>query len=184
MSTCISLEFLNTKFYVMKSKVPTTAPVIFVGLLRLKKRSTEKKTPWERLFRGDRFLSLRMFRYRYWRSSIPLRNVLRQENRDLSSKIHRVSKVEVPRIYFSSVFSCKDLLISSLHRSANIWIFIYLKSSFTWMFIWTQFFDQLTVGLLERCSGIAEVMGSNPVRGLNFFQVLFVSVVLLAARIS
>ena len=30
---------------------------------------------------------------------------------------------------FSSVLSCEDLLISSLHRSANIWIFIYLKSS-------------------------------------------------------
>ena len=37
-----------------------------------------------------------------------------------------------------------------------------------WMFIWTQFIDQLPVGLLaqlvERCTGIAEVMGSNPVR--------------------
>ena len=27
----------------------------------------------------------------------------------------------------SSVFSCEDLLISSLHRSANIWTFIYLN---------------------------------------------------------
>ena len=44
---------------------------------------------------------------------------------------------------FSSVLSCEDLLISSLHRSANIWIFMYLKSSFTLMFIWTQFIDQL-----------------------------------------
>ena len=44
---------------------------------------------------------------------------------------------------FSSVLSCEDLLISSLHRSANIWIFIYLNSSFTLMFIWTQFIDQL-----------------------------------------
>ena len=39
------------------------------------------------------------------------------------------------------------------------------------MFIWTQFIDQIPVGLLaqsvERCTGIAEVMGSNP------FQVLF-----------
>ena len=45
------------------------------------------------------------------------------------------------------------------------------------MFIWTQFIDQLPVGLLaqlvERCTGIAEVMGSYPIRGLNFFQVLF-----------
>ena len=30
---------------------------------------------------------------------------------------------------FSSVHSCEDLLISSFHRSANMWIFIYLKSS-------------------------------------------------------
>ena len=44
------------------------------------------------------------------------------------------------------------------------------------MFICTQFIDQLPVGLLaqlvERCTGIAEVMGSNPVRAWNFFQVL------------
>ena len=44
------------------------------------------------------------------------------------------------------------------------------------MFIWTQFIDQLPVGLLaqlvERCTGIAEVMGSNPVRAW-IFQVLF-----------
>ena len=45
------------------------------------------------------------------------------------------------------------------------------------MFIWTQFIDQLPVGLLaqlvERCTSIVEVMGSNPLTGLNFFQVLF-----------
>ena len=74
---------------------------------------------------------------------------------------------------FISVLSCEDLLISSLHRSANMWIFIYLKSSFTWMFICTQFIDQLPVGLLaqlvERCTGIAEVMGSYPV-GPEFFS--------------
>ena len=36
------------------------------------------------------------------------------------------------------------------------------------MFIWTQFIDHFPVGLLaqlvERCTVIAEVMGSNPVR--------------------
>ena len=59
------------------------------------------------------------------------------------------------------------------------------------MFICTQFIDQLTVGLLaqlvERCTGIAEVMGSNPVRAWIFFRSysqLLVSVVFLAARIS
>ena len=40
-------------------------------------------------------------------------------------------------------------------------------SSLEW-FIWTQHIDQLPVGLLaqlvERCTGIAEVIGSNPVR--------------------
>ena len=45
------------------------------------------------------------------------------------------------------------------------------------MFIWTQFIDQLPVGLLaqlvERCTGIAEVMGFKSRTGLNFFQVLF-----------
>ena len=59
------------------------------------------------------------------------------------------------------------------------------------MFIWTQFIDQLPVGLLaqfvERCTGIAEVMGSNPLRAWIFFRSylqLLVSVVSLAARIS
>ena len=59
------------------------------------------------------------------------------------------------------------------------------------MFIWTQFIDQLPVGLLaqlvERCTGIAEVMGSNPVRAWIFFRSylqLLVSVVFLAVRIS
>ena len=41
---------------------PKTAPVIFIGPLPLKKRSTEEKTPWERLPKGDRFESLRMLR--------------------------------------------------------------------------------------------------------------------------
>ena len=33
----------------MESGAPATAPVILIGLLRLKKRSTEKKTSWEKL---------------------------------------------------------------------------------------------------------------------------------------
>ena len=59
------------------------------------------------------------------------------------------------------------------------------------MFIWTQFIDQLPVGflaqLVERCTGIAVVMGSNPVRAWIVFRSylqLLVSVVFLAARIS
>ena len=47
---------------------------------------------------------------------------------------------------FSSVLSCEDLLISSLHRSANIWIFIYLKSSIVYC---SLCFDGDTASLLQ-----------------------------------
>ena len=44
-------------------------------------------------------------------------------------------------------------------------------------FIWNQHSDQLPVGLLvqlvEHCTGIAEVMGSNPVQAWIFFQAFF-----------
>ena len=58
-------------------------------------------------------------------------------------------------------------------------------------FIWIQHNDQLSVGLLvqlvEHCTDIAEVMGSNLVRAWIFFRSYFqllISVVFLAARIS
>ena len=78
----------NTVFKSWNLGFPATAPVIFIGLLRLKKWSTEKK---HRKKDRDRFESLRLLRYRSWRSSIPLRNVLQPKNRDLSSKIYCVS---------------------------------------------------------------------------------------------
>ena len=59
--------------------------------------------------------------------------------------------------------------ISFLHRSAHIY-FSYVSSNYLPLgrFIWIQHYDQLPVGLLaqlvERCTGIAEVMGSNPVQ--------------------
>ena len=58
------------------------------------------------------------------------------------------------------------------------------------MFIWTQLPVGLLAQLVESCTGIAEVMGSNPVRAWNFFQVLFTTtrfssvLVAVAARIS
>ena len=99
---------------------------------------------------------------------------------------------------FSSVLSCEDLLnFISPPQCKYMYFHISKKSSFTWMFIWTQFIDQLPVGLLaqlvERCTGIAEVMGSNPIRAKKknkkktiFFRSYLqrlVSVVFLAARI-
>ena len=44
----------------MESGVPATAPVILIGLLRLKKKSTEKKISWEKLPKVDRFDSFRL----------------------------------------------------------------------------------------------------------------------------
>ena len=56
---CVKTSLTQYSFNVMKSTFPATTHVIFIGFLRLKKRSTEKKTP-ERLLKGDRFESLRM----------------------------------------------------------------------------------------------------------------------------
>ena len=61
----------------------------------------------------------------------------------------------------------------------------------TWMVYVDQTHSQFPVGLLaqlvERCTSIAEVMGSNPALASIFFRSYFqllVSVVFLAARIS
>ena len=48
----------------MESEAPEVTPVILIGLLSLKKRSTEKKTSWEKLPNDDRFESLRLLKYR------------------------------------------------------------------------------------------------------------------------
>ena len=81
---------------------------------------------------------------------------------------------------------------SFLHCSAHIW-FSYIHyhySSFGW-FIWTQHNDQLPVGLsahlVERCTSIAEVMGSNPVWAWKFFSGIISttsSVVFIPVRIQ
>ena len=59
---------------------------------------------------------------------------------------------------------------SSWNRAWKNWVQI------KW-FIWAQHNDQFPVGLLaqlvERCIGIAKVMGSNPVRAWIFFRSYF-----------
>ena len=70
-------------------------------------------------------------------------------------------------------------------QTCDFHIFIVVYSQFHG-FIWNQYNDQLTIGLLapliERCIGIAEFMGSNPYRlesfsGLSFTtaQVVFIT---------
>ena len=57
-------------------------------------------------------------------------------------------------------------------------------------FIWNQHIDQLPVGLLaqlvEHCTGIAEVMGSNPVQAWIFSGLLFTTiwVVFITAKVA
>ena len=78
---------------------PATTPVQFIGPLRLKKKSTEKKIPWEKMPKGDRFESLRTLRYRSWRISIPWRNVWRQRK----SGAYRVRFVAFPSVEFPKI---------------------------------------------------------------------------------
>ena len=93
--------------------------------------------------------------------------------------------------WFSSVHSCEDRLYSFLHHSAHIWFsYIYSHHSPLGWFIWIQHNDQLPVGLLvqlvERCTVVAQVMSSNPVRP-EFFSGLVSttsSVVFIATRIA
>ena len=68
-------------------------------------------------------------------------------------------------------------------QTCDFHIFIVVYSQFHG-FIWNQYNDQLTIGLLaqliERCIGIAEFMGSNPYRlesfsGLRPAQVVFIT---------
>ena len=84
----------NTVFLWWNLRFPATAPVIFIGLLRLKKRSTEKKTPRERRLPkatdskgyawSDTDLNEVLFHYAMFCD---------KENRDLSSKIYCFNEI-------------------------------------------------------------------------------------------
>ena len=93
---CAKISLTQYSLYVMESRASSSCTVIFIGLLHLKKRSNEKKTPWERLLKGYRFESLRTLRYRSWRSSIPLRNVLRERK----IEIFRARSIAFPLMKF------------------------------------------------------------------------------------
>ena len=104
---------------------PAIAPVTFIGLLCLKKRSTEKKKHrGKRLPKGNRFKILNMLRYRSWWSSIPLCNIIcNRESKDLLSKICHISNYENFERYFieanwrKSKAKQLSLVSTSLHRT-------------------------------------------------------------------
>ena len=79
----------------------------------------------------------------------------------------------------SCIYNCDDhSFIQCFFRSSNIWIFIYSLSSVHLSgYITNSHNDQLPVGLIaqlvERCTGIVEVMGSNPVQAWIFFRLSF-----------
>ena len=64
--------------------------------------------------------------------------------------------------------------ISDLRSYEHYWSGIWNKA---WKFIWIQHNDQLPVGMLaqlvERCTGITEFMGLNPVQAWFFFRPYF-----------
>ena len=82
----------------------------------------------------------------------------------------------------SCVCNCDDhSLVHSFFRSSNIWIFIYsLSSCLLNGYIMNSHYDQLPVGLIaqlvEHCTGIAEVKGSNLVQAWIFSGFLFAAV--------
>ena len=84
----------------------------------------------------------------------------------------------MPHIHYcsSSVHNCKDSYITFIFTSLST-VHIYNFHTFTVVdsslhgFIWNQHIDQLPVGSLawfvKHCTGITEVVGSNPVQALS-----------------
>ena len=117
--------------------------------------------------------------------------IQRKELQGASSVILSFNKYAIVTTSLNSVYNCEHLFYSFLHRSAHIWFsYIYNHYSSLWWYIWTQFKNQLPVGLLARlvarCTGITEVMGSNPVRAWIFLGLISTtnSLVFIAAKIS
>ena len=84
-----------------------------------------------------------------------------------------VSQRSWVRMYITAMINlCHYILL----RSSNIWSFIYSFASFfsIYGYVTNSQYDQLPVGLIaqlvEHCSGIAEVMGSNPIQARVFFR--------------
>ena len=94
----------------------------------------------------------------------------------------------------SCVHNCHDLslYLQIIRRSSDIWTFIYSLVFFIfYRYITNSERGQLTVGLIaqlaEHCTGIAEVLGSNPVQAWSFllgFNFTTAKVVYITAMIT
>ena len=78
----------------------------------------------------------------------------------------------------SCVVTARIFLLFDLSSAVQIYVsYIYIHLFILHGYITNSQYDQLPVGLIaqlvEHCTGIAEVMGSNPVQAKNFFQAFF-----------
>ena len=78
----------------------------------------------------------------------------------------------------SCVVTARTFLLFDLSSAVQIYVsYIYIHSFILHGYITNSQYDQLPVGLIaqlvEHCTGIAEVMGSNPVQAWIFFRLSF-----------
>ena len=88
---------------------------------------------------------------------------------DVSRGTSRVGRLNVSYIYIHFFIRSSHIRFSYIYSQLFITSQVYFGPTYN---------DQLPVGwlaqLVEHCTGIVEVMGSNPIHaGLNFFQALF-----------
>ena len=97
---CAKISLTQYSLYVMESRASSSCTRNIHRPSISEKEVNEKKTPWERLLKGYRFESLRTLRYRSWRSSIPLRNVLRERKK---IEIFRARSITFPLVKFLKI---------------------------------------------------------------------------------
>ena len=101
-----------------------------------------------------------------------------------------------PSWFFLILITCLLYSVMILQGEITYWLLLGVKGIFTVIyssllgFIWNQHNNQLPVGLsaqlVERCTGTAEVMGSNPVQAWVFWSLIFTTaqVLFITAKIA
>ena len=113
------------------------------------------------------------------RSSQLLRNLSSCEKKAFTEEILH-GYVTNSRVYYclSCVVTARIFLLFDLSSSVQIYVsYIYIHLFILHGYITNSQYDQLPVALIaqlvEHCTGIAEVMGSNPVQAWIFFRLSF-----------